>query len=56
MVVGSRGYGPARAVLLGGVSHVLVRDAGCPVLVLPRGGRHEALDSLLGVFEEAGAS
>jgi nucleotide-binding universal stress UspA family protein len=55
MVVGSRGYGPARAVLLGGVSHVLVRDAACPVLVLPRGSRHEALDSLLGAFEEASA-
>ncbi len=55
MVVGSRGYGPARAVLLGGVSHVLVRDAACPVLVMPRGSRHEALDSLLGAFEEANA-
>ena len=55
MVVGSRGYGPARAVLLGGVTHVLVRDAACPVLVLPRGSRHAALDSLLGAFEEAGA-
>jgi nucleotide-binding universal stress UspA family protein len=37
LVVGSRGYGPLRAVLLGGVSHALVRGAACPVIVLPRG-------------------
>jgi len=36
-VVGSRGYGPHRAVLLGSVSGRLVRDASCPVLVVPRG-------------------
>lgn len=36
MVVGSRGYGPHRAVLLGSVSGRLVRDAGCPVVVVPR--------------------
>jgi nucleotide-binding universal stress UspA family protein len=39
MVLGSRGYGPHRAVLVGGVSHAVVRDAACPVLVLPRGAR-----------------
>jgi nucleotide-binding universal stress UspA family protein len=37
LLCGSRGYGPLRAVLLGGVSHRLVREASCPVLVLPRG-------------------
>jgi nucleotide-binding universal stress UspA family protein len=37
LICGSRGYGPLRAVLLGGVSHRLVRDAACPVLILPRG-------------------
>jgi nucleotide-binding universal stress UspA family protein len=37
LLVGSRGYGPLRAVLLGGVSHALVRAAACPVIVLPRG-------------------
>jgi nucleotide-binding universal stress UspA family protein len=37
LLVGSRGYGPLRAVLLGGVSHALVRSSGCPVIVLPRG-------------------
>lgn len=37
LVLGSRGYGPLGAVLLGGVSHGLLRDAPCPVVVLPRG-------------------
>jgi len=37
IVCGSRGYGPVRAVLLGGVTHTLVRKAHCPVLVVPRG-------------------
>ena len=37
MVVGSRGYGPRTAVLLGGVTHTLIRNAVCPVIVLPRG-------------------
>ena len=37
MVVGSRGYGPLRAVLLGSVSGRLVREAACPVIVVPRG-------------------
>jgi nucleotide-binding universal stress UspA family protein len=36
VVVGSRGYGPLRAVLLGSVSSMIVRDAPCPVLVTPR--------------------
>jgi nucleotide-binding universal stress UspA family protein len=34
---GSRGYGPARRVLLGGVSSRLVRRARTPVVVVPRG-------------------
>jgi nucleotide-binding universal stress UspA family protein len=36
LVVGSRGYGPVRAVLLGGVSAALMRQAGCPVVIVPR--------------------
>ena len=37
LVCGSRGYGPARRVLLGGVSARLLRHARVPVLVVPRG-------------------
>ncbi len=37
LVCGSRGYGPMRSILLGGVSRRLVDGAHCPVLVFPRG-------------------
>jgi nucleotide-binding universal stress UspA family protein len=37
LVVGSRGYGPLRRVLLGSVSTALVRSAPCPLIVTPRG-------------------
>jgi nucleotide-binding universal stress UspA family protein len=37
LVVGSRGYGPMRRLLLGSVSNRLVRSVACPILVLPRG-------------------
>jgi nucleotide-binding universal stress UspA family protein len=37
LVCGSRGYGPLRAVLLGGVSRRVAVAAHCPVIVLPRG-------------------
>jgi len=33
LVCGSRGYGPARSLVLGSTSHALVREAACPVLV-----------------------
>jgi nucleotide-binding universal stress UspA family protein len=46
LVCGSRGYGPARAVLLGGVSRRIVAEARCPVVVLPRGVK-AALEALL---------
>jgi nucleotide-binding universal stress UspA family protein len=36
LICGSRGYGPARRVLLGGVSSRLVRRARSPVIVVPR--------------------
>jgi nucleotide-binding universal stress UspA family protein len=36
LVCGSRGYGPARRVLLGGVSSRLIRRARLPVIVVPR--------------------
>jgi nucleotide-binding universal stress UspA family protein len=35
---GSRGYGPAQRVLLGGVSTKLVRQARLPLVVVPRSG------------------
>jgi nucleotide-binding universal stress UspA family protein len=54
MVVGSRGYGPRAAVLLGSVSHALIRKAACPVVVLPRGAC--GIDALFGPVAEATAS
>jgi nucleotide-binding universal stress UspA family protein len=36
LLVGSRGYGPLRRVLLGSVSATLVRAAPCPLVVSPR--------------------
>jgi nucleotide-binding universal stress UspA family protein len=37
LVLGSRGYGPEPAVLLGGVSRILAGQAACPIVVLARG-------------------
>ena len=37
LVLGSRGYGPVRAVLLGSVSTALVRSAESPLVIVPRG-------------------
>lgn len=37
LVVGSRGYGPLRQVLLGSVAADLLHAAPCPVIVCPRG-------------------
>jgi nucleotide-binding universal stress UspA family protein len=36
LVVGSRGYGPVRRLVLGSTSEHLARHARCPLLVLPR--------------------
>lgn len=44
LVLGSRGYGPVRRVLLGSVSSELVRGVACPVLVVPRPGVREPED------------
>jgi nucleotide-binding universal stress UspA family protein len=47
LVVGSRGWGPVRRILVGSTAARLIREAACPVLVLPRGaatgepGEHE---------------
>jgi nucleotide-binding universal stress UspA family protein len=37
LMLGSRAYGPLRHVLLGSVSARVMREAECPVLVVPRG-------------------
>ena len=44
LVVGSRGYGPWRAVLLGSVSSALVRSAQSPLVVVPRAATGDARD------------
>jgi nucleotide-binding universal stress UspA family protein len=50
LVCGSRGYGPRRAVLLGGVSRRVVAESACPVIVLARGVEF-GLDALVGERE-----
>jgi nucleotide-binding universal stress UspA family protein len=40
LMIGSRAYGPKRAVLLGGVSRRVAAASRCPVVVLPRGAEH----------------
>ena len=41
LVIGSRGYGPLRHALLGGVSGEVMRNAPSPVMVVPRGAHIE---------------
>jgi nucleotide-binding universal stress UspA family protein len=45
LVTGSRGYGPARRLMLGSTSTRLVRSAPCPVLVLTRGAEADTEDA-----------
>ena len=54
VVCGSRGYGPIQSVLLGGVSHGLLRDSHAPVVVVPRGAG-EAMNELLAGSEAVGS-
>ena len=42
LVIGSHGYGPLRRLLLGSVSTRVVKEAECPVLVVPRRTIEEA--------------
>ncbi len=46
LVVGSRGYGPLRRLLLGSTSSRLVHRAACPVLVLPRGAHEPDIEAI----------
>ena len=43
LVVGSRGYGPLGAVLLGSASTALARSASCPIIVMARDTRFDLL-------------
>jgi nucleotide-binding universal stress UspA family protein len=53
LICGSRGYGPARAVLLGGVSRRVATEASCPVIVLARAAE-TGIEAL--VDEQVGAT
>jgi nucleotide-binding universal stress UspA family protein len=48
LVVGSRGYGPAKGALLGSVSLKLIGSVPAPVMVVPRGAGFEPLGHLTG--------
>ncbi len=54
MLAGSRGYGPLRSVLVGGVSGRLMRTVQCPMIVVPRGA-HEPLGALFAAAATATA-
>jgi nucleotide-binding universal stress UspA family protein len=51
LVLGSRSYGPLRAVLLGGVSSALVHRAACPLMVVPHAPDREHEVTLIGGLE-----
>jgi nucleotide-binding universal stress UspA family protein len=53
LICGSRGYGPSRAVLLGGVSRRVTAEAHCPVIVLVRGAER-GLEALIPDRAETG--
>ena len=46
LLIGSRGYGPAGAVITGGTSGPLLHHAHCPVIALPRGVQDPLADLL----------
>ncbi|HEY1277404.1 MAG TPA: universal stress protein [Thermoleophilaceae bacterium] len=53
LVLGSRGYGPVRRVLLSSVSGELVRLAACPLIVVPRDVEFDAGAGGLAARDEA---
>jgi nucleotide-binding universal stress UspA family protein len=55
LVLGSRGFGPLRRVLLGSVSSQLVRLAPCPVLVVPRSVDFDPTAGGMAAHDEVGA-
>lgn len=46
LMLGSRGYGPVRATLIGSVSRHAVNSARCPVLITPRGAGMNPFDAI----------
>ena len=44
LVIGSRGYGPVRAVMIGTVGRALAHEAPCPLMIVPRTARTAADD------------
>jgi nucleotide-binding universal stress UspA family protein len=54
LFIGSRGYGPVRAVLVGAISRRVARSARCPVIVTPR-GVDEPLHGVFGAADRAAA-
>jgi len=55
LVLGSRGRGPLRRLLLGSVSAHVVRHAACPLLLLPHGADAPAADAAAPEHAGAGA-
>jgi nucleotide-binding universal stress UspA family protein len=55
LVVGSRGFGPLRRVVLGTVGAAVVRAAACPVLIFPRRTAEE-LDDVVASLARAAAT
>jgi nucleotide-binding universal stress UspA family protein len=53
MIMGSRGLGPKRAVMLGSVSRKVSQHCACPLLILPRGGGAKRDALLAGAAAEA---
>jgi nucleotide-binding universal stress UspA family protein len=56
LVVGSRGYGPLRRVLLGSVSAALMHAAPCPVMVVPRSAEFQPSGDGMAAEDEVMAS
>jgi nucleotide-binding universal stress UspA family protein len=48
LVLGSRGYGPVRRVLLGDVAGNVIRGAACPVVAVPSGDATDQLRTSAG--------
>lgn len=53
VLIGSRGYGPLRRLLLGSTSSKLVRDASCPVIAVPRGSEEQRPLAIQEILEAA---